>query len=171
MNKVAELKEPPIEELKNYTAKELRHAASYIDRDNGKHQVLNMISVFKKLKELKAELHILSNETGYISFKHGKNKVRREFSSGAELSLALALGPIVLKGYPLYLKLKGRTAECEIVSNSQKASNNSITIKVLKTNEYKLVHLNGAEKILSNTVSGLTLGQLVLKEYNRENNI
>ena len=170
MTNVSELKELPVEELKKYTARELRHAASYIDRDNGKHSVLNMISVFKKLKDLKAEVVIHSDETGYLTFNHGKNTVTRKFSSGSELSLALALGPVILEGYPLYLKLRGRNVKCEIVPDDENISNSAITVRVLKTNEYRLVHLNGAEKILCNTLSGLTLGQLVLKEFNQEVN-
>jgi len=168
MDKLKELKEKPKEELLKYSAKELRHAASVIDRNNKKHNILNAISIFKKLKELDAELHILPDESGYITFPYEDREIYRDFKSGSELSLALALGPIDLYGSELYYKRGSKTHECEINSTDtdkeSNSKNNIIIVYVKELDLHSMIHLNGAEKVLCNTKDGLTLGQLILKE-------
>jgi len=166
MNKVAELREQPIEELMTYSAKELRHAASFIDRNNGKHNILNLVSVFKKLKDLGAELHINEDETGSILFHYDGKERYRDFESGAELSLALALSPLDMYSSPLYYKHRGQVYECEITTDVEKTKNNTIVIYVKELDLHKMIHMNGSEKVLCNTLDGLTLGQLVLKDNN-----
>lgn len=167
MEKVKELKERPLPELLKYEAKQLRHAASYIDRDEGKHPILNLISVFKKIKDLGAELHLFNDETGHITFDYNGKEIYRDFNSGAELSLALALGPIDLYS-KIFYKNGGNVYPCEIsVDNIE--TKNSIVIYVEDLDLHRMIHMNGAEKILSNTKEGFTIGQLKLKENRKLN--
>lgn len=156
-------KTPPKKELYNYTPKELRHAANWIDRDQGNQLILNTVSLFKKLSELNAELAVGPDNTGVISFTYNNKQIKRYFESAAEMSTAINLGPVDLMGTePLFFKsdkgpLKAHIAETDSIKNT-------VIVYVPEINLTKMIYLNGAEKILCNGANGMTVGQMKIRE-------
>jgi len=160
---VNELKEKPSEALLNYKPKELRHAANWIDRDNGSHQIINAVTLFRKLEEMSAEITIGPRGSGFISFNVNNKRVIRYFESANEMSTAMNLGPLNLNDKEnLYFKADSGASKCYVTMKMY--NKNMIQIFVPELNIYKDIYLNGAEKILCNNAEGLTAGQIKLLE-------
>jgi len=153
----------PNANLLKYNTKELRQAANWIDRDNGSMVLLNIVSMFIKLQELNASIEIESNSSGVIKFNYGEKSIKRYFESASELSIAISLGPLDLHDKEnLFFK-----ADCGILKTQIKrwdSKSNMIEIYVPEIDLFKMIYLNGAEKILCNSLNGMTVGQLKVRE-------
>ena len=154
----------PSKELLKFKAKELRHAANWIDREKGVLVVLNAVSMFKKLQDLQASVEINPDSSGLIKFDFKGQSIVRYFESASEMSIALNLGPLDLneKTSDLYFKADVGVLKANIIK--YKSSNNTVVIEVPEIDLIKYIYLNGAEKILCNDLSGMTIGQMKVRE-------
>lgn len=151
-------------QLLKYNSYELRQAANYIDIENKRYPLLNILTIMKKLEYLNATLE-LNKESGFIKFwSNEKNDyVRRNFKSASELSIALSLGPIdIYWSDSLYVKTEVGVFKIEIINCIR--DKNQIFVRNLENDRTRYIWLNGAEKILANSKEGLTAGQLKLKK-------
>lgn len=157
--------EPIIEELRDYDTKDLRHAANYIDRENGKFPPINTLSLSKKLDALEASLFYSGNECGRIEFfleEKGTN-VTRHFSSIGELTTAISLGPIDFYWHGnLFIKFAEGVMPIEI--KEEILDQHKLLVWIPKLKRTKEIFISGAEKVLCNNEAGLTAGQMKLSK-------
>lgn len=161
------MKKKPIQELMSYSAKDLRFAANWMDRENGVYPLINVLSLSKKLTALNATLKFLTGEQGEITFflEEKGAIVTRYFSSAKELSVALTLGPVDLF-WVGNLFLKTAEGNLEIIPRRLDSDKNQLHFTVKKTKEKRFAWLNRAENILCNNKEGLTAGQIKLNATN-----
>ena len=157
--------QPIAEGLNSFSAKELRHAANVIDREKGKFPPINTLSLSRKLDALDATLVYTGDEKGEIKFwlKEKDDWVTRQFTSIAELTTAVNLGPVDLNWHGhLFLKNAQGILRCEIMEYCNDKSQMRVLVPDLHTDKY--IYVNGAEKILCNSDRGLTAGQMKLNK-------
>jgi len=76
-------KQTPSKALLSFRPQELRHAANWIDRDNNIHQIINAVTMFRKLEELCGEIEIDNFSGGVLKFELNGKKINRYFESAS----------------------------------------------------------------------------------------
>jgi len=176
--KLDEYKMKPAQELLQYSSNQLRHAANWADRNKGIYQPLSVIAMIKKLNDLNATLeiepadNIYDSPDCYGSFSFYNNikedDTIRDFTSATELSIALSLGPVDLYWEDnLFFKTSNMCHPCHTIEDDNIDDNDidntgNINIYIPNLDEYKLIILSGAEKVLCNTDKFLTAGRVQL---------